>query len=171
MIIHRRRRKIFLRGKRGVGPEVLRRHLNFRQISHRFRAYIEFYQSLFSRSERLTYYVLKYDNFKSVEVQGWTPLKILIFLHWTCRPTFTTLLGKRRAISHLMAVPKNSGKCKSATISLHRGDSLSASGPLSGKHINTKTNILWTVKNFMRGWRALFSTWIQSELDFLPKNL
>ena len=28
-----------------------------------------------------------------------------------------------------MAVPKNRGKCKSATISLHRGDSLSASGP------------------------------------------
>ena len=75
------------------------------------------------------YYVLKYDNFKSVEVQGWTPLEILIFLHWTCRPTFTTLLGEHRAILHLMAVPKNRGKCKSATISLHRGDSLSASGP------------------------------------------
>ena len=43
------------------------------------RVYIEFCQSLFSRSERLTYYVLKYGNFKSVEVQGWTPLKILIF--------------------------------------------------------------------------------------------
>ena len=28
-----------------------------------------------------------------------------------------------------MAVPKNRGKCKSATVSLHRGDSLSASGP------------------------------------------
>ena len=94
-----------------------------------FAKYIEFYQSLFSRSERLTYYVLKYDNFKSVKVQGWTPLEILIFLHWTCRPTFTTLLGKRRAISHLLAVPKNRGKCKSATISLHRGDLLSASGP------------------------------------------
>ena len=67
--------------------------------------------------------------FKSVEVQGWTPLEILIFLHWTCKPTFTTLLGKRRAISHLMAVPKNRGKCKSATISLHRGDSLSVSAP------------------------------------------
>ena len=91
---------------------MLRRHLNFRQISHTF-----------------TYYVLKYDNFKSVEVQGWTPLEILIFLHWTCRPTFTTLLGKRCAISHLMAVPKKRGKCKSATISLHRGDSLSASPP------------------------------------------
>ena len=37
---------------------------NFSQV------YIEFYQSLFSRSERLTYYVLKYDDFKSVEVQG-----------------------------------------------------------------------------------------------------
>ena len=74
--------------------------------------------------------MLRYDTFKSVEVQGWTPLKILIFLHWTCRPTFTTLLRKRRAISHLMAVPKNRGKCKSATTSLHRGDSLSASGPL-----------------------------------------
>ena len=72
----------------------------------------EFYQSLFSRSERLTYYVFKYDDFKSVEVQGWTPLEILIFLHWTCRPTFTTLLWKRRAISHLMAVPKKRGKCK-----------------------------------------------------------
>ena len=46
--------------------------------------------------------ILKYDNFKSVEVQGWTPLEILIFLHWTCRPTFTTLLGKRSAISHLL---------------------------------------------------------------------
>ena len=41
-------------------------------------------KSLFSRSERLTYYVLKYDHFKSVEVQGWTPLEILIFCikHW-----------------------------------------------------------------------------------------
>ena len=28
-----------------------------------------------------------------------------------------------------MVVPKNRGKCKSATISLHRGDSLTASGP------------------------------------------
>ena len=89
--------------------------------------YIEFCQSLFSVSERLTYYVLKYDNFKSVEVQGWTPLKMLIFLHWTLRPTFTTLLRKRRAISHWMGVPKNRGKCKSAKISLHRGESLSMS--------------------------------------------
>ena len=78
---------------------------NFSQV------YIEFCQSLFSVSERLTYFVLKCDNFKSVEVQGWTPLKILIFLHWTLRPTFTTLLGKRRAISHWMGVPKNRGKC------------------------------------------------------------
>ena len=48
----------------------------------------------------------KYDNFKSVEVQGWTPLKILLFLHWMLRPTFTTLLGKCRAISYWMGVPK-----------------------------------------------------------------
>ena len=104
---------------------MFRRHLNFRQI---LIGYIEFCQSLFSRSERLTNYALKYDNFKSVEVQGWAPLKILIFiLHWTLRPTFTTVLGKCRAISDWMAVPKNRGKCKSATISLHRGDSLSMS--------------------------------------------
>ena len=51
-----------------------------------------------------------------------TPLKILIFLHWTLRPTFTTLLGKRRAISHWMAVPKNRGKCKLATIEYRRDD-------------------------------------------------
>ena len=37
---------------------------NFSQV------YVEFCQSLFSVSERLTYYVLKYDNFKSVKVQG-----------------------------------------------------------------------------------------------------
>ena len=103
---------------------MLRRYLIFAKF---LKVYIEFCLSLFSISERLTYYVLKYDNFKSVEVQGWTPLKILIFLHWTLRPTFTTLLGKRRAISHWMGVPKNRGKCKSATISLHRGDSLSMS--------------------------------------------
>ena len=42
----------------GGGAEALRRHLNFRQISHRFTS--SFYPSLFSRSERLTYYVLKY---------------------------------------------------------------------------------------------------------------
>ena len=85
-----------------------------------------------------SYYVSKYDNFKSVEVQGWTPLKILIFLHWMCRPIFTTLLGKRSAISHLMAVPKNPGKCKSATISLHRSDSLSASGPPCNNQLSEK---------------------------------
>ena len=89
--------------------------------------YIEFCRSFFPRPERLTYYVLKYDNFKSVEVQGWTPLKILIFLHWTLRPTFTTLLRKCRAISHWMAVPKKCGKCKSVTISLHSSDSSSVS--------------------------------------------
>ena len=30
-----------------------------------------------------TYYVLRYDNVKSVEVQGWTLFKILIFLLWS----------------------------------------------------------------------------------------
>ena len=39
------------------------------------------------------------------------------------------LFGKRCAISHLMAVPKNRGKCKSVTISLHRSDSLRAFSP------------------------------------------
>ena len=87
----------------------------------------------------LTYYVLKYDNFKSVEVQVWTQLKILIFLHWTLRPTFTTLLGKRRGISHWMGVPKNRRKCKSATISLHRGDSLSSALKFS--------NLCWLLKH------------------------
>ena len=48
--------------------------------------------------DSLTYYVLKYDNFKSVGVHSLTPLKILIFLHFMLRPTFTTLLGKRSAI-------------------------------------------------------------------------
>ena len=71
-----------------------------------------------------TAHILYYDNFKSVKVQGWTPHKILIFLHWTLRPTYTTLFRKQRAISHWMGVPKNRGKCKSATISLHCGDSL-----------------------------------------------
>ena len=80
----------------------------------------------------LTYYALKHDNFKSVEVQGRTPLKILIFLYWTLRPTFITLLGKRCGISHWMGVPKNHGKCKSATISLHHGDSLSMSSVVWG---------------------------------------
>ena len=94
-------------------------------LSHRFTS--NFVNPSFSVSERLTYNVLKYDNFKSVEVQCWTPLKILIFLQWTLRPTFTMLLGKPRAISQWMGVPKNGGKCKSATISLHRGDSLSMS--------------------------------------------
>ena len=42
-------------------------NLNFHQIS---QVYKEFCKSLFSRSERLTYYVLKYDNFKSIEVHG-----------------------------------------------------------------------------------------------------
>ena len=46
---------------------------NFSQV------YIEFCQSLFSVSERLTYYVLKHGHFKSIEVQGWTPLKIWYF--------------------------------------------------------------------------------------------
>ena len=112
--------------RHGGGAEVLRRHLNFRQISHRFT--LSFTNPSFQDLNG-SHIILKYDDFKSVEVQGWTPLEILIFLHWTCRPTFTTLLGKRRAISHLMAVPKNRGKCKSATISLRRGDSLSASAP------------------------------------------
>ena len=106
---------------------MLRRHLNFRQISHRFTSSFTnpSFQDL--NGSHIMYWNM--INFKSVEVQGWTPLEILIFLHWTCRPTVTTLLGKRRAISHLIAVPKNRGKYKSATISLHRGDSLSTSGP------------------------------------------
>ena len=106
---------------------MLRWHLNFRQISHRFT--LSFTNPSFQDLNGSHNNVSIYDNFKSVEVQGWTPLEILIFLHWMCRPTFTTLLGKRRAISHLMAVLKNRGKCKLATISLHRGDTLSASGP------------------------------------------
>ena len=79
----------------------------------------KFCKSLFSRSKRLTFYVLKYNNFKSVWVHSWTPLKILIFLHssWDlCRSTLNTPLGKRRAIWHWIAVPKTRGKCESATI-------------------------------------------------------
>ena len=92
---------------------MLQRHLNFRQIPHRFSS--SFVNPSF---QYLNGSHIKYNNFKSVEVQGWTPLKTLIFLHWTLPPTFTTLLGKRRAISHWMGVQKNRGKCKSATISL-----------------------------------------------------
>ena len=97
------------------GKDMLRRHLNFHQISHRFTS--SFANPLFQdlNGSHIMYWNI-YDNFKSVENQGWTPLKILIFLHWTLRPTFTTLLGKCRAFSHWMAVPKNRGKCKSATI-------------------------------------------------------
>ena len=116
---------------------MLRRHLNFRQISHSFTS--SFINPSFRDLNGS--HIMYYYDFKSVEVQGWTPLKILIFLHLTCRPTFTTLLGKRSAISHLMAVPKNRGKCKSATISLHRGDSMSASAPppLYSKTYNIST--------------------------------
>ena len=85
---------------------MLRRHLNFRQIFHRFTSS---FANPSLQDLKGSYYVLKHDNFKSVEVQGWTPLKILMFLPWTLRPTFTTLLGKRRAISHWMAVPKTAG--------------------------------------------------------------
>ena len=46
-----------------------------------------------------------------------------------CRPTFTTLLEKPCYFTFNGRAEKNRGKCKSATISLHRGDSLSASAP------------------------------------------
>ena len=49
--------------------------------------YIEFCQSLFSRSERLTYYVLKYDNFKFVEVQCWMENAVPFHIEWLCRKT------------------------------------------------------------------------------------
>ena len=51
------------------------------------------------------------------------------------------LLGKHRAISHWMGVPKNRGKCKSVNIWLHRGDSLSMS------------SVVWQVVNHSYGYR------------------
>ena len=115
------------RGGGGGGAEALRRHLNFRKVSHRFTS--SFTNPCFQdlNGSHIMYWTMMILNPSRFKVEP--PLEILIFLHWTCRLTFTTLLGKRRAISHLMAVPKNREKCKSATISLHRGDSLSASGP------------------------------------------
>ena len=53
-------------GPRGVGHALA----TFEFLPNFSQVYIEFCQSLFSVSERLTYYVLKYDNFKSIEVQG-----------------------------------------------------------------------------------------------------
>ena len=69
----------------------------------------------------------KYDNFKSVRVHSWTPLKILYWYFCIQVENYFSLCfsGKRCAISHWMAVPKNRRKCESATTLLHRGDSLS----------------------------------------------
>ena len=64
---------------------------------------MEFCKSHFSRSERLIYYVLKYDDFKlSSQLNPTQKTDIFAF---KLRPTFTRLLGKRRAISHRIAVP------------------------------------------------------------------
>ena len=64
--------------------------------------YIEFCQFLFSRSEQLTYYALKYDNLKSVEVQGQNTqntdifaLNVETYFHYASRkmPCYFTLNG------------------------------------------------------------------------------
>ena len=89
---------------------------NFSQV------YMEFCKSVFSWSERLTYYVLKYDNFKSVGVHSWTSLKILIFLHSSWDLYFHYASRKTPCYFTLNGC---AAKCKSATTSLHRGDSLS----------------------------------------------
>ena len=55
---------------------MLRRHFNFRQISHRFTS--SFANPSFQDLNG-SHNVLKYDNFKYVEVQGWTPSKYWYF--------------------------------------------------------------------------------------------
>ena len=116
---------------------MLRRHLNFRQISHRFTSSFTnpSFQDL--NGSHIIYWNMMIWNPSRFKVEPHSKL-----LHWTCRPTFTTLLGKRRAISYLMAVPKNRGKCKSATISLHWGDSLSASATVKRKFFMIASEII-----------------------------
>ena len=92
---------------------MLRRHLNFRQISHRFTW--SFCKSHFSRFERLTYYVLKYDYFFNLSRFKVEPHSKYGFFALVLRPTFTTLLAKRRAFSHWMAVPKTSKQTNKQT--------------------------------------------------------
>ena len=85
--------------------------------------YMEFCKSLFSRSEWLIYYAL---NMITSNPSGFTvePHSKYWYICIEVETYFTTLLRKCRAISHWMAVRKNRGKCESATISLHRGNTL-----------------------------------------------
>ena len=88
---------------------MLRWLLNFHKISHRFTSSFvnPSFQYLNGSHIRPMYWNMIILNPSRFKVEP--PLKILIFLHWTLRPTFTTLLGRRRAISHWMGVPKNRG--------------------------------------------------------------
>ena len=103
---------------------MLRQHLNFRQ---NFLIGLHRVLSIPLFNIWTAHIICIEIWFKSVKVLGWTPLKILIF----CIERWNLLLlrfsEKCRAISHWMGVPKSRGKWKSATISLHRGDSLSMS--------------------------------------------
>ena len=107
------------------GPETLRRHLNFRQISHRPR-----FTSCFTNPS--------FQDLNGSHIMYWNmmilnPSRFKVEPHskywYFCieRVDLLSLRFSENAV--LMVVPKNRGKCKLATISLHRGDSLSASGP------------------------------------------
>ena len=72
------------------------------------------------------------SDFERPQGSRLNPTQNTDILHWTLRPTFTTLLGKCRGISYWMGVPKHREKCKSATISLLCGDSLSMSSVVWG---------------------------------------
>ena len=115
---------------------MLRRHLNFRQISHRFTS--SFTNPSF---QDLNGSLIMYWNMIILN-----PSRFKVEPHlkyWYFCIERVDLLS-RRAISHLMAVPKNGGKCELATISLHRSDSLSASGPpASAQRRQVEPNSMW----------------------------
>ena len=128
---------------------------------------------LFSIWAAHIYNVLNY-NFKSVEVQGWTPLKILIFLHWTLRPTTFHYVSRKtpsRAISHWMGVPKTRGKCKSATTSLHYGDSLSMSSVVWTSTASHKGPLFEFLRKFASGCLSCFKKVENFGLGTVHKHL
>ena len=69
-------------------------------------------------------HIMYWDNFKSIEVHSWTPLKILIFLHssWDLSLRFS----ENAVLFHIeWLCRKTAGNVNRPPLSLHCGDSLS----------------------------------------------
>ena len=127
----------------GGGAEALRRHLNFRQISHRFTSSFTNPSFQDQNGSHIMYWNMMILNPSRFKVEPHS--KYWYFCIERVDLLSLRFSGKRLAISHLMAILKNRWKCKSATISLHRGGSLSALAPLVRMFCTEHRN--WGLRN------------------------